>query len=111
MPQPSISGSHPIAFLDTRDFLDQDVAQSRVDRQVDTDVTLSAIPDGSGGAKWEARTKQGKSLPTFRLTITPNAAQPVAAAAHTPVVIDAMEGIYVCYEDEARQQSWCVKVK
>ncbi len=107
----SSSCPRPISFLDAYEFLGHDTSRGRVDSFLNGGVKLSAIPDGSGGTKWEARTKEGKALPMFRLTIKREAAKPETLAARGPVVIDATEGVYVCYEDEARQQSWCVKVK
>lgn len=93
-------------FLDTKDFLNHDASRSRLDKVVNGDVTLSAIPDGAGGTHWEARKADGKALPLFRLTI-----QSDKAAFRGPVVIDATEGVYVCYEDEAQMRSWCVQVR
>lgn len=107
---------YPISFLDPDEVLGRDGSPGGLERVLEGDVTLSAIPDGSGGTTWRARTKAGEALPTFRLTITPETGTPETgtpetAAARGPVVIDATEGVYVCYEDTARQQSWCVKVK
>jgi hypothetical protein len=93
-------------FLETRDFLEHDSSRGRMDKVVGHDVTLSAIPDKLGTTQWEARSAEGKLLPLFRLTI-----QTDAAAFRGPVVIDATEGVYVCYEDEAKMTSWCVKVR
>jgi hypothetical protein len=93
-------------FLDTTDFMGHETSRTRIDKVVDGTVTLSAIPDGSGSRHWEARTAEGKLLPLFRLRIESD-----AAAFRGPVVIDETEGVYVCYEDEAKMTSWCVKVR
>lgn len=104
MSDAGIGKSPSISFLDDTDFLEHDVKNGRLDKVLNAEVTLSATPDGSGGTAWEAKGADGRNLRLFRLTI-----EPVLAAG--PVVVDALEGVYVCYEDAAAMQTWCVQVK
>ncbi len=93
-----------ISLLDTEEFARHGASGGRVEKVVNGDVTLSAEPDGSGGTRWDARAADGRPLRLFQLSIEPTMAV-------GPVVVDATEGVYVCYEDAAALQSWCVKVK
>lgn len=102
----SSSRPYPISFLDGREFLDHDASRGRLDRPVNGDVTLSAIPDAQGRTRWEARTGDGKALPTFRLAL-----EPVQGEYGGPVTLPGDGFTYVCYEDEAQKRSWCIKVR
>ena len=96
----------PISFLDSQDFLEHDVSRGRLDKSINDDVTLSAIPDASGKTRWEARTTSGKTLPTFGLAV-----EPVQGEFGGPVTLPRDGFTYVCYEDEAQKRSWCIKVR
>ncbi len=106
MTQSSSSGSHSISFLDTREFLGHDPSHGRLDKLLDSNVTLSAIPDASGGTQWEALTPEGEALPLFHLTIR----RPAERNAAGPVFIDSADGCYICYEDHIRMESRCVQI-
>jgi len=98
------AGPRSISLLDDEEFARRGTSDGRVERVVNGDVTLSAEPDGAGGTRWDARAADGRPLRLFQLSIEP-------AMAAGPVVVDTTEGVYVCYEDAAALQSWCVKVK
>ncbi len=93
-----------ISFLDSRALLDHDIGRGRLDQSLDGGVTLSAIPDGSGGTHWQARAADGRALRVFRLRMDAARAGPVVVPA-TPT------SVHVCYEDEAQQKSWCIEVR
>lgn len=61
----------PISFLDIQDFLTYNHSYGRLEKVIDTGLTLSAEPDDSGGTRWAARKPDGTSLPGFRLAIKP----------------------------------------
>jgi len=104
MVEASSQPGRSMSLLDTRAFLDHDIAGGRLDQSLDGGVTVSAAPDGAGGTRWEARTADGRALRVFRLTMD--------AARRGPVVLPATPtSVYVCYEDEAQQKSWCIEVR
>lgn len=104
MSQAQSLNSRSIFLLDSTDLLDDGgAADRRV--AVNGDVTVSATPDASGKMVWEARGADGKKLRVFNLKIEP-------IMARGPVVVPAEPGsVYVCYEDENLQKSWCLKVR
>jgi len=111
MSQSSHPGLRSISFLDDRDFLQHDPAHGRLDKAFDSDVTVSAIPDGENGMRWEARTRDGQALRVFRMTITrPTTIDAPDVVAFSPTFVDAGEtGCFICYEDHIRMQSICVR--
>ena len=108
----SLSSSRTISFLDIQEFLKHDPSHGRLDKVIDSNVTFSAVPDGTGGTRWEARTPGGEALPLFRITITRPAQTPTESStdARGPVIIDTTTGCYICYEDYIRQESRCVQI-
>lgn len=102
----TLSRPYPISFLDNQDFLQHPPSLGRLDKPVNADVTLSAIPDPAGTTRWEARTASGTTLPTFSLTL-----EPIQGAFGGPVTIPGDGFTYVCYEDEAQKRSWCIRVR